>query len=105
MKKFNGRIFGNAFLIVWLLNFASWLAMEAHETQNSYHFVLGLVSSLWTVLRFPILTLFWKFLFSQNIQIYYITAVLINCIFYAFITERIFYLFHKKHKSTLVHNK
>ncbi len=98
MKKFNSRIFGNSFLIVWFLNFVSWLALEAHETQNRFHAVLGIVSRLWTILRFPVYTIFWKFLFSQNNQIYFIGGVLINCIFYALILERIFSLHKKKSK-------
>jgi hypothetical protein len=92
------RIFLIATVVTILLNFVSWAGLEAHDTQNRTHTLLGVVGSLWTILRFPIFTFFWKFLYSQNDNLLFSTAVFINCVFYAIIVERIFYLFHKKRK-------
>lgn len=96
MEKFNNRIFGTAVLVTVLLNFVSWAALEAHETQHRFHALLGILGNLWTILRFPTYTLFWSFLISHNNLIYYSGGVLINCICYGIIVERIFSLFHKK---------
>jgi hypothetical protein len=98
MKKFNLRMFMIATVVLVLLNFVSWAGLEAHNTPDRSHTLLGMVGSIWTVLRFPIFTLFWKFLYSQNNILLFSTAVSINCVFYAIIVERIYYFLRKKPK-------
>ncbi len=105
MKKFNLRIFMAATVVMVLLNLLSWTGLEAHDTPNRSHTLLGVVGSLWTILRFPIFNFFWKFLFSNNNVVLFSTAVFLNCIFYAIIIERIFYLFRKKHRPLLGNTK
>ena len=98
MKKFNLRIFIIATVAVVLLTFVSWAGLEAHNTPDKSHTLLGIIGSLWTVLRFPLFTFFWKFPFGQNNILLYSTAVFVNCVFYGLIIERIFYLLHKRPK-------
>jgi hypothetical protein len=98
MKKFNLRIFIIATVVTILSTFVSWAGLEAHVTQDRSHALLGEVGSLWTILRFPTFTFFGKFLYGQNNILLFSTAVFINCVFYAIIVERIFYLFRKKRK-------
>jgi glucan phosphoethanolaminetransferase (alkaline phosphatase superfamily) len=105
MKKFNLRIFMIATVVTILLNFADWAALTAHNTPNSSQILLWLADRFWTILRFPILTFFWKFIYSPFNIILFSIAVFLNCTFYGVIVERIISLFHKKRKSTLVYNK
>ena len=98
MKKFNLRVFMIATTAIIVLNFASLSGLEAYNTQNkSYHF-LYTMGSLWKVLRFPVFTFFWKFIYGDFNIFLFSTAVFINCAFYAIITERIFSLFRKRAK-------
>jgi len=78
------------------LNFASLSGLEAYNTQNKSHQLLSMMGSLWTVLRFPVFSFFWKFIYGHfNIFLFSI-GVFINCAFYAIIVERIFYILGKK---------
>jgi hypothetical protein len=105
MKKFNLRIFMIATVVTILLNFVNWAALSAQNSQSSSHILLWVADRLWTILRFPIFTLFWNFIVSSHNPFITSTAVFLNCVFYAIIVERIFYFFNKKRKSTLVYNK
>ena len=98
MKKFNLRIFIIATIAVVLLTFVSWAGLEAHNTPDRSHTILGIVGSLWTILRFPLFAFFWKFLYGQNNTLLFSIAVFLNCAFYAIIIERIFYFLHKMRK-------
>ena len=98
MKKFNLRIFRVATAVTILLTFMSWVALEANGMENGNHAVWGVISSLWTILRFPIFTLYWHFLFNQNNLVLFSIAVFLNCAFYGFIVERFYSLRRKKAK-------
>jgi hypothetical protein len=98
MKKFNLRIFRVATAVTVLLTFMSWVALEANGMENGNHAFWGAVSSLWTILRFPIFALYWHFMFNQNNLILFSLAVFLNCAFYGFIVERLFSLSRKKSK-------
>jgi hypothetical protein len=98
MKKFNLRTFRVATAVTILLTFMSWVALEANGIQNGNHVVWGPVASLWTILRFPIFTLYWHFLFNQNNLVLFSIAVFLNCAFYGFIIERFISLRKKKSK-------
>ncbi len=84
-----------------VLNVASLSGLEAYHTQNKSHYLLSMMGSLWIVLRFPIFTFFWKFIYTQFNIFLFSTAVFINCAFYGLIVERIFSLFRKKRKENL----
>jgi hypothetical protein len=105
MKKFNLRIFMIATLVTILLNFVNWAALTAHNTQGSPRIFLWVADRLWTILRFPIFTLFWNFIVAFRNPIVISTAVFLNCALYGVIVERIFYFFNKKPKSTLVYKE
>jgi hypothetical protein len=98
MKKFNLRIFMIATVAIIVLNFASLSGLEAYQTQNKSHYLLSMMGSLWTLLRFPIFTFFWKSIYGHFNIFLFATGVFINCAFYGVIVERIFFLFHKKSK-------
>jgi hypothetical protein len=98
MKKFNLRIFRVATAVAVLLTFISWVAIEANGMENGNHAVWGAISRLWSVLRFPIFTLYWHFLYNQNNLILFSIAVFLNCAFYGFIFERFYSLSRKKSK-------
>jgi hypothetical protein len=99
MKKFNLKIFMIVTVVAVSLCFVSWVGLETYNTNNRSHTLLWMVGSTWTVLRFPIFTIFWKFLYSQNNILLFSIAVFLNCSFYGLIVERIFYLLRKKPKS------
>jgi len=98
MKKFNLRIFRVATAVTILLTFMSWVALEANGIINGNHVFWGPISGLWTILRFPIFTLYWHFLSNQNNLILFSLAVFLNCAFYGFVVERFYSLRRKKSK-------
>jgi hypothetical protein len=98
MKKFNITIFAITVIILVFLNFASWSAVWLYETGDKTIALWRVLGSLTSILRFPIFTLFWKFLYSQNNVLLFSIAVFFNCVFYALIVERILSRFHKKPK-------
>jgi hypothetical protein len=105
MKKFNLRIFRVATAVTILITFLSWVGLEANGMENGNHAFWGVVGGVWTVLRFPIFTLYWHFLFNQNNLILFSIAVFLNCAFYGFIVERIISLRRKKSKFPSVPNR
>jgi hypothetical protein len=105
MKKFNLRIFRIATAVTILITFVSWVGLEANGMENGNHAVWGVVGGAWTILRFPIFTLYWHFLFNQNNLILFSIAVFLNCAFYGFIFERIISLRRKKSKFPSVPNR
>jgi hypothetical protein len=98
MRKLNLKIFFIATFIVILLNFLCWNGLEAYQMQYRSHPFLMAVGSMWTVLRFPFFTLFWRFIYSINNFFIYSTVVFLNCAFYGIIIERIFSLRNKSSK-------
>ena len=85
MKQFDLKIFMIATFAMIVLNIAS-----------------GMTGILWAEVRFPIFTLFWKYIYSQPNVLLIAIALFLNCAFYGVIFERIFYLFRKKSKLPLV---
>ncbi|HEY2649319.1 MAG TPA: hypothetical protein VGI38_08985 [Puia sp.] len=96
MKKFNLKIFKIATVVVILLTFVSWVGLDANGMQNGFDTFWGAVGKMWSVLRFPIFTLYWHFLFNHNNIILFSLAVFLNCAFYGFIIERFFSLRGKR---------
>jgi hypothetical protein len=98
MKKFNLRIFRIATAVTILLTFVSWVGLEANGMENGSHTFWWVIGGLWTILRFPIFTLYWHFLFNQNNLVLFSIAVFLNCAFYGFVVERFYSLRSKKSK-------
>jgi FlaA1/EpsC-like NDP-sugar epimerase len=103
MKKFNWRVFIIAAVVLVFLNFISWAGLAANDNRNGSHALFSVSASLWSILRFPIYTIFWRFLYGQDNTLLYSAAVFINCVFYAFIVERFFYFLRKNSKIQPVH--
>ena len=85
-----------------VLNFASLSGLEAHDTQNKSHQLLSMLGSLWIVLRFPVFTFLWKFIYGHFNIFLFATGVFLNCTFYGVIIERAIYLLKKKRKTPAV---
>jgi len=83
-------------VVTILLTFVSWVGLEANATENDSHTFWWAVGSFWTVLRFPVFTLYWHFLSSHNNIFLFSIAVSLNCAFYGFVIERIISLRRKK---------
>lgn len=96
MKKFNLKIFKVATVMAILLTFVSWVGLEANGAENGSHTFWWAVGNIWTLLKFPIFTLYWKFLYGQNNLILFSLAVFLSCAFYGFVFERIFTLRRNK---------
>lgn len=92
MKNFNKQTFIVSTVLVGLLLipcfFAAWGDDEGTLGNNIIWVTL---SKLFYILRFPTHTLFWK-LFSIN-GILFFAGLIINCMFYGLIIERIVFLF------------
>ncbi len=100
-KNFNENLFIPASVVFALLLVPSFLAAWAEDEGHSQKGMIGsLFVKLFYVLRFPAHTLFWS-IFSLH-PILFFTGLLINCAFYGFIIERIWYLFTGKKAA---HNK
>ena len=96
MKKFNLKVFKVSTVIAILLTFVSWVGLEANTAENESNTFWWAAGNVWTILRFPIFTLYQQFLHDQNNLILFSLAVFLNCAFYGFVVERIFTLRRKK---------
>jgi hypothetical protein len=82
-----------SFFAICLLTVVSFLGACAYDegTMSS-----SILSNLFKIFRFPTHTLFWDF-FNQTATTFYL-GLLLNAIFYAFVTERLF-SFLKRQKA------
>lgn len=71
--------------------FAAWAEDEGTLGNN---ILLVTFSKLFYILRFPTHTLFWNF-FSYNAGLF-ITGLILNCIFFGLLIERIYYNLKQK---------
>jgi hypothetical protein len=71
---------------------AAW-GREEGTSENS--FFLNLMADSFSIFRFPTHTLFWRYM-SGNI---FIAGLFINCIFYAFLIERLISFIKQQKKS------
>ena len=71
--------------------------LEATSGNVSSNFLLVGLSAMFTVLRFPMHTLFIKFL--QDSAILFCLGLILNCLFYGFLFERV-YTYSKGKKAT-----
>jgi len=96
VNKFNRKLFLISTLIVFLLVivifFAEWFVDDQYRNHLSWKIIQGLTY----IIRFPTHTLFWNFLTRKDNLLYYFGSLLINCIFYGIVVERIFSLLRRK---------
>lgn len=95
MKKgFSFRTFIKALIIISLLTFASLLAAYSHdEGTGGNNLLVRIFSTFFYILRFPTHVILWKSV-GQNTQLYF-GGLIVNCLFYAFLIERIVKLIRK----------
>jgi hypothetical protein len=98
MKKFNLGVFIRATVIFIVLIFIGEMALYEYETHQIYNLGWKISAELVSIFRFPTLIFFWKYLISNNSVFLFVMGTSINCAFYGFIIERIFYLLLKKSK-------
>ena len=95
MKNFNKQTFIIATVLFGLLLIPSFLAAWAEDEGTIGTNVIWLTfAKLFYVLRFPTHTLLWT-LFSNGGLVYF-AGLLINCMFYGFLTERLLSVIKRK---------
>jgi hypothetical protein len=93
-RRFKLNIFLIATVCIFLLTLLSFYgAVSEDDPGNEGSFVLGFLSGLYNILRFPTHTLFWEF-FSQ--AGFFSVGLLLNSAIYALIIERVSGFFRKK---------
>jgi hypothetical protein len=96
IQNFNRQTFINTTIIVGLLLipsfFAAWGEDEGTLGTNIFWVTFA---KLFYVLRFPTHTLLWT-IFSNGGATIYFVGLIINCIFYGLLTERLISLFKRK---------
>jgi hypothetical protein len=103
MKKFNWSIFLYSAILVGFLIVSSFIAAGAEDEGTLGSGMIGMVlSKLFYILRFPTHTLFWNFFSSDSNH--YFGGLLINCLFYGLIVERIAFVikFQRQKRSGIV---
>jgi hypothetical protein len=94
-----------AYISFILLIFISESALYKYETHQLYNLGWKISAEIVSVFRFPTVIFFWKYLISSNNVFLFVIGTFINCAFYGFIVERIFYMFHKRQKLPAVNTK
>ena len=90
MRNFNKLTFIIATILFGLLLVLGFLAAWAEDEGTlGTNIIWVTFAKLFYILRFPTHTLLWTF-FSSNGTTIYFAGLIINCIFYGFITERLF---------------
>ena len=65
MKKINLRIFMIASYRNYHIKFCSVCPDWSYNTHDKSNYLLSMMGSLWKVLRFPVFTILWKFIYSH----------------------------------------
>jgi hypothetical protein len=96
MRTFNWKVFVIAGFLIVLLQALGYLAAysddEGTMPKNSWWQIL--VKAFY-VLRFPTHNLFWKYIINGSPLLYFY-GLLINCLLYTFLIERLAYFFFRK---------
>jgi len=93
MAKFNNQILLASTIVFVFLLIPCFIAAGSEDEGMLGTNIIGVTfAKLFYVLRFPTHTLFWD-LFSSNTILYFL-GLLMNCIFYGFITERLITYFN-----------
>ncbi len=92
MKNFNKKIFLIATIVFAVLLIPSILAIMGEEEGTlGKSFVWSTFAKLFHILRFPTHTLFWS-LIAESYAIVYFIGLMINCMIYGLITERLLFI-------------
>lgn len=98
MKNFSKSTFIISTIVFGLLLIPSFLAAWAEDEGTLGTNIIWLTfAKLFYILRFPTHTLFWTVITSGGATIYF-TGLLINCLFYGLLTERLISLFKTNKK-------
>ena len=99
MKNFNINIFLAVTFTVVLLLIPSFFAALAQDegTLRPDHTFLNFFVRVFYIIRFPTHTLFWPIITAGGLVTFF-GGLLINCMFYGLVVERIASLFKKKSK-------
>jgi hypothetical protein len=103
MKGFDKKIFTIATFVTGFLLLASFLAAFGEDEDTlgrdgdtlGRNIILVFLSKLFYVLRFPTHTLFWSTFSSAGAGVF-LSGLIINCMFYGFLTERIYSVFRQE---------
>jgi hypothetical protein len=95
MKKISKRTFIIS-TIVFILLLVTCFFAAAGEDEGTLgnNIILITLSKMFSILRFPTHTLLWSSIIKGG-AVTFFAGLLINCMFYGFITERIISLFKK----------
>jgi hypothetical protein len=89
MKSFDKKIFTIATVVTGLLLVPSFLAAFGEDEGTlGTNIILVFLSKLFYVLRFPTHTLFWSTFSGAGTGVF-LSGLIINCVFYGFLIERI----------------
>lgn len=93
MKKINILTFVIASIVCGLFLLPAFIGAWALDEGTAGDSILAIIlSKLFLILRFPTHTLFWSTFSNSGTGLYFIGLIL-NCIFYGFIVERIISIF------------
>ena len=100
LKNFNEDIFTVTAILVGLLMIPSFWSAVAMDEGRTLHGIQLFVAKLFSILRFPTFPLL-IFIFSVNPLsslniLLLLLGLLINCMFYGLVVERIYFLFRYK---------
>jgi hypothetical protein len=96
MKGFDKKIFTIATFVTGLLLVPSFLAAFGEDEGTLGTNIIWVVFfKLFYILRFPTHTLFWAIFCNAGIVVY-LSGLIINCMFYGFLTERIYSVFRQE---------
>jgi hypothetical protein len=95
MKPINKSLFSTILILIILLTGISFLTFWGDEegtlSENSF---MQIFVKIFSVLRFPLHTIFWNLISKCGAMVYF-TTLLINCIFYSILVERVITVFKK----------
>jgi hypothetical protein len=98
MKKFKLRVFLISTIVVGVLSFVCFYAAFAETTDTHPSNLFESLSAKGIyVFGFPVITLISRFDFEPEFYTFFFLLV-INCVLYGFLTERLFFLIKKKIK-------
>src|SRR5438067_1575561 len=100
-KRFNWVIFLVTLILLCILAFFSFFAAWARDDGTlSEGFLPNLLADLFLILRFPTHTLFWNYMNGDM----FLFGLLINCILYSFLIERLIQIMKRTRTSGRISN-
>ncbi len=101
MKRINLKYFLISIIVCCVFCFFSFISFAAVDEGSGHHnFITQLFARLFPIFRFPTHDLFYDFLSENNFYIF----LFINCLFYAFIVERLISLTSPRTHSHATHH-